>query len=472
MELFLALIPVGGIALTILAVVVRARLHASRVLQDAAAELGLEVLRPAFGFPSLASGAIEDCQVRIMPATIRESDESNDPRSWTGRGGPGFSVLVSRLGRIPQDLRITSSSRSLLNLFQAREGTLTGDTGFDTPVTVRGPLPVVLALLDYSTRLSLITLVTDSRGSVEGGCIRLDSGPYGDGSSLAQAARFVSTIAVALSRPRSLPERLAANAREDLVHLVRGRNLEILLRTFPHSEEARTAAHHALSDPSPHVRLEGATFLGKEALDCLRRLATEEPMPEEVTAGALVSLAKNAPGEDTASLLLEYAKRRRGMVRTAAIEGLGILRLTSAIGTLSVILEEADSEAAGAAARALGGIDGAQPVLLSALRSRQTEALAAVVDVLGQTGTVDAVPLLSELARGWEVLSPLRQGARDAVRRIQVRAPGAGAGQLAIAEAPDPQGAVALVEDEAPRGRLALVEQPRSGPPTREDLGE
>ena len=307
-------------------------------------------------------------------------------------------------------------------------------------MAVQGPLPVVLALLDHSTRLSLTTLVKDSLGRVKGGSIQLDSGPHGDGASLAQAVRFVLSVATALSRSGTLPERLAANSTRDAIHGVRLLNLQVLCSTYPRSEEARVAAQRALSDKSPYLRLEGASFLGKEGVETLRQLVAGEPMPAEVVAGALAALSRLLPEAEVAPLLLEAAKWRKGSPRIAAIEGLGHLRHAPAMGALAVLLDEGDAEVAGAAARALGEMDGPEGLLLRSLRSRQTAALLAVVDVLGQKSSVGSVPDLSELARDGNTPSPLRQAARDAVRRIQARAPGAGTGQLAMAEARIPRG--------------------------------
>jgi hypothetical protein len=181
-------------------------------------------------------------------------------------------------------------------------------------------------------------------------------------------------------------------------------------------------------------------------------------MPEEIVARGLRLLGALLPAAEAAAILLGAARWRRGAPRLVAIELLGSLRHAPATGTLAVLLDEGDGEVAGTAARALGQINGTESVLVRALRRRQTEALTDVVDALGLGASVSAVPDLLAVLQDASAPSRLRQAARDAVRSIQARAAGASAGQVAIAEAPDPEGSLSLVDDEAPRGALALTD--------------
>ncbi len=129
------------------------------------------------------------------------------------------------------------------------------------------------------------------------------------------------------------------------------------------------------------------------------------------------------------------------------------------MGALAVLLDEGDAEVAGAAARALGEIDGAEGLLLRSLRSRQTEAV-----LPSSTFSVRRPPSRPfrslrartgrDAAHPHSVKLPVTQSGASRPRSRRWR------GQLAIAEAPDPEGALSLADDGDPKGQMALTDEP------------
>jgi HEAT repeat protein len=454
-------VAVGGIA----AIAVSIELQRRRALRDAVKGLGLEnVVRSIFPDHS-AAGDVDGFRVEIR---LR---------------GPSTSVTVAKPGSLPSTLRMEAYSFLTADL-PSSERVETGDFVFDEVVNVRGVRATALALLDRKTRKDVFLLVRHRRGWVAGGAVH-DASPndHGggfvtrDGSALLAFVRSTLDLARRLSVPDgpSIRERLVRNATSDSVEGVRLRNVQALVSGYPEAPETRTVCEAALRDHSPFVRLEAARALGREAIGVavLESLATDKAQPEGVIAGALEGFALHGPPEKAAPLLIDALKHRRGATRHMAIEQLGRLRHRPAVGPLIVLLENSEAETAAAATRALGAIDdkACEAALVRALSSVASAVQVAAAEVLGQAGSVNAVEPLLAASRRSESDEKARHAARDAARRIQGRLVGAAAGQVALAEVTEPEGALALVDDERPRGELALADDASaaSSPPARSD---
>ena len=101
-----------------------------------------------------------------------------------------------------------------------------------------------------------------------------------------------------------------------------------------------------------------------------------------------------------------------------------------------------------------GEADVASRSILSAAVTSGT-LLPKVLEALAEVGTVEEVPKLSPIAEAWT--HPQRHAAKKAIRSIQSRIRGAGAGQLALAESQGGEVSVA----EAPSRAGAATRRPQ-----------
>src|SRR5262249_29360716 len=159
-----------------------------------------------------------------------------------------------------------------------------------------------------------------------------------------------------------LCERLLRNARTDAHAGVRLANLSVLQERFPATAEARQASIAGLADASPWVRLSAARFAheGREALEALVRDRHVPHAPAAGAAEAVALLAARLPPDRAGPLLVEVVKSRMDDARRQAIEAIGHLCYTPALGPLVVLLERADAATASAAAAALARLGDAK----------------------------------------------------------------------------------------------------------------
>ena len=351
--------------------------------------------------------------------------------------------------------------------FAAERGTgddvLTGDTGFDDIVEVRGEPSIVLALLDHEIRRKVCEVIL-LNGALERGRLTCWGAVTFSPGDLARPLRLGLWLARELSSPGGgVCERLARNAKTDPHSGVRLWNLLQLHEQFPETKSAREASQEDLKDPSPWVRLAAARFLREEGLQVLEHLAHDRVVPESAAAEAVALLAARCPAAQAGPLLLTALKTHTGEARRQAVDELGRIRYRPARGALIVLLDNADPQTAGTAAAALAamGEATAEGPLLKAMESDARELRLACVRALGAVGTAMSVEPLLAFLSGRRLDGETRQTIRDAVAAIQSRLAGAGAGQLSLAAVPAGSGWLSVAAPGTGEGQLSLASDPK-----------
>lgn len=368
--------------------------------REEAAQLGLHFSGGVFAKRQLSG--------RIQGYSIHVENFTSDRTTWT-------RLKLDCADRIPGGIQLTAE-RPWLGVTKALigEDVQIGDGEFDAAVNVSGPEPIAVAFLGQEARTSIRELIA-AGGSVQQGCIRLDiKGDMSGRGEIRRAVEWLLELVSGLPHGTVL-QRHCANATGDRYPGVRLRNLRLLAEKFRATEEAKSAALAALADPEPAVRLFAATFVkGGQGLAVLKALLEDADISDDLRADA---------------------------VRAA-----GASRDPSLLGAVYALVPRRDPALAEAVAAALGQFGGAdaEHSLLRLMSRDAMEVKRAAATALGLLGTVSAVEPLLQLARE----GPLKEIARDAVRRIQARLGGeAEAGRLSIAAQDAAAGGLSIAAD-------------------------
>ncbi len=423
--------------------------------EPTARQLGLR-LRRAGLWGSLALTG----KYRGVPVTVRTRMPNEKQRCRTVR-------IEVECAEAPPGLMLKPEG-GLANVKKALAGEdlLTGDRPFDEAVYVAGPADAALATLSSPARQAVRDLFAAyPTTSLAGGRLVVETLLSEDLPDFFVQQPLEAVVRAArLLRVSSVPEALAENARADPEPAARLRNLEALLRYHARSEEAAAALRAALVDPSPEVRLAGASsHPGAESDPVLAALAEDRSAPARVRALALERLAARRPYPEIAALARRALGSDDPLELRGALALVGAARDALALDAVLGLLSrgEAAHEVAVQAAGALGAIGDAraEPALLALLGQDRAEVRQAAARALGAAGTVRAVEPLLPIARGAVFAPGLREAALEALRRIQGRLVGASAGQVSLS----------TTEQQAAAG-LSLVEE--DGAPTAAAKGE
>jgi hypothetical protein len=349
-----------------------------------------------------------------------------------------------------------------------------GDPSFDDTLFVRGPEPLVRAVLDAETRRLVLLLfqgrvevldedttrALESVVSVHGGTLTVQAvNVISSPKWLGECLLALLDVARRLAQPADIGGRLAANVHHDPLPAVRLANLRVLLAECPGRPATVQALRSSLEDPDPGVRVWAATELGEEGHAVLRAVASDFEGPEPIQARALWTLGPDVPLEDATGILSRALRSRRLAVVEACLDALGRRGGSDVVAPLAKVLAVERGPLAAAAARALGesGEATAEGPLGSAIGRDDEGVAVASVEALGHVGGLAIIPRLkaAESASGE---GALRGAAREAVALIQART-GATPGQLSLAG--DVGGQLSLTADET--GRVTL---PDEGPAT------
>ena len=325
-----------------------------------------------------------------------------------------------------------------------------GDQAFDSDFFIRGPVPLVFALLDEGTRRLLSLLYAEGR-------IELSSAELLANVQDARVPRvllMLLDLRKRLAAPLDIPRRLAENAGQDSEPQVRLENLRLLI--YEHADEPGTAAalRKALSDPSPVIRLRAATAVGPvESRDVLLKIA-ESLDRDAQSAEAVEKLHSELPFERAKALLDRAWPAGYFDTALACVSRIGYSGAPGSVDALAEVLALENVELATAAAKALGstGIPAAEAPLLQALEREPSDIRVAAAKALGRVGSTAAVLPLKEAAESSLLDPDLRQAARQAIAEIQSRVQGAAPGQLSLAGAE--AGRLSLAVDRA--GQLSI----------------
>jgi HEAT repeat protein len=424
--------------------------------------------------------------LRWFAAQVEEASRGHDirfrPRSRWSRTAIGtcddFSVRVE-LRRDPSTRWDTYRSLLCVTIsglhiapgvaFARERGTgddvLTGDTGFDDSVEVRGEPRNVLALLNWELRHRVSEFVRLG-GRLRDGALTCCVPNTFSSKEIAHPLSLGLALAHELSSPGdSVCKRLARNATSDPQPGVRLSNLLELHESFAHTAEASEASRTDLKDRGPWVRLAAARFLKDESLDVLENLAAHDhAVPAAAAAEAVALVAARSSAPRAAPFLMAILKTRSGEVRRQAVEELGRIQYRPAQRRLTMLLEHADARTAAAVAAALGALGDlrAEHALLQAVQNDAREVRLAAVHALGKLGHVSAVEPLLAFLDTRRPDAETRQGIRDAIGAIQSRLVGAEAGQISIAANAHGSGWLSVAPS-AREGDVSLVADGKKG---------
>lgn len=416
-----------------------------RTAADAPDGLGLEHVRSEAGvFSTALEGRHEDFTVAV--------DRRSGNRSRSGR----TVMAVSSPGRLGWHLSLSRETLGTrLNQLMGERDIRTGDRVFDREVAVHGEPEVLVATLDEPTRAA-VRQALEAGVTVEGGRIECELSPaVPDPRTLVRTGHELLGLARRLATPHNVPGKLAANAGRDPEPAVRRRNLEVLFESFADRPETATAAHRALEDVDPDVRLLAGRFLGFEGHPTLLALAAGSGVPEPTAVAALDALGGAPSIEQLAAVLDRTAAAGRFLVARVAAAALGRCHARR-VGTAIVAhLTSPDAALAAAVATAMGasGDPSCATPLAVALGSPAGDVRVAAAEALAAVGSVDSVVPLRQAVGEHPLDLGLRRAALGAIAAIQARLTGAAPGQLDLAD--DAAGALALAGPQA--GEVTLV---------------
>lgn len=370
-----------------------------------------------------------------------------------GQGDKQTTHLVVRpgtQGRLSAQVAFAAEPKALSRLLAAADRTL-GEPIFDGAVRIgEGPWPLVLGLLDSTTRNRLMACVADGV-AVEGGELVVTAGgPASVAADLEARIRRMVQLAKALDLSEGdLPSRLARNARRDLVAAVRQANLEALLTTFTDAPVTDRAARAALTDREPAIRFAAAVHLGAEARPVMADVVADPKTDAGLRARALLHLLDQAPADWTEALLINHAgPEAPGALRAVVAEHAARRGLAPAL--LAILMAPAGVPdgplaLAARAAAAVGPL--AEPSLLALAQEGSGGARVAAIEALGAVGGPAAAGLLRPLTRGVTLSSEVKAAAQAALEKLSAR----------LATSP---GALSLAAEADHVGRLALAAPP------------
>jgi hypothetical protein len=328
-----------------------------------------------------------------------------------------------------------------------------GDRTFDSTFFIKGPMPLVLALLDAETRRLLLSLNTESPFELSSGGLRMNLAD----EQIPSVLPCLLDLARRFAQPIDVPQRLAENVRQDPADWMRLKSLLLLIREYPEDSRTVEVLRTACSDPSPEVRLQAAKALGAEGHGILLEIV-EHLSNDSLCAEVVSALGQELPFERAQAILDRARSVRRIRTARACLEVLGHSGAAAAVSSLARVIALERGELAASAAQALGetGSPAAEPWLIPILRSEEKGLRVAAANALGRVGSVDAVLPLKEAAEHSRLDLEFRRAAHQAITEIQSRLQGASPGQLSLpgAEA----GQLSLAEAEA--GQLSIATDP------------
>lgn len=334
----------------------------------------------------------------------------------------------------------------------------TGDRDFDRATRAAcGERPDVLAaILDESTR-DLLAEFASQGGVVQLGAAEISATRPETAKTIALSARRVAHVAASLSRPLDVPAALSHNALHDPVDGVRENCLRLLIERHA-GEIAMTTCRAAARDASPSVRLVAGVFLREAGLTCLLELVSAK-IPADIAKKAIAhAVAVHTPATAAEVRTVIRAGFAAPALLAQAIHSAAKIHWWEGIEPLLDECSAFDTETlislAAGLARFPERIAVSEPHLVAMLQS-SVNARRAAAKTLGEIGTVAAVAPLLPMSQVVLGDSETRAAALSAIRAIQARQAGAGAGQLTLGDAAvSEEGKLALVTE---GGELAIA---------------
>jgi hypothetical protein len=373
----------------------------------------------------------------------------------------------------PVSLRRRSETDGIRYLFASPE-VETGDARFDAVFRVsadsEGPSETVAAVFDSTLRRALIgLLLDDATVALDHGRLLVQIPPTGQVDAVAAVVRHMVAAAGRLAVRLDVPHALARNAREDHDPAVRLNCLRQLRGAFADDALTETTVRAALQDRAATVRVAAALALGPEGVPTLRQVAesSDEDADDLSRARAVGALGAVLPVADTGAILERAIRARWPETARACLDVLGRSGSADAVPLVTRVMVTDSGDLAPVAARALMSLPAAsaEPQILAALECEVPGLRVAAAEALGRVGTVAAVPALERTAEEHPGAGDLPEVARAAVARIHSRLVGAAPGQLSLS-VPE-SGDLSLAGDDGGELSLAGERGIRQPPPSR-----
>ena len=307
----------------------------------------------------------------------------------------------------------------------------------DPRIRAHGRRPLACAVLGQAARAAFLELaategVRPERLLMSNGALSLDvdqrTARHLD--AIEGVTRGALAAARLLRLPPDVPARLAENVAADASVSFRLACLKTLLDDYAGYPSTQAGLRAAAASAVPGLQLVAGRALGESGRAVLLALL-RRPEIDDSAFSAAVDALRVIPPELAADLL----------ARSLAHTGPGIAGSLTARSVIEALR------------RAHGG--GAAS-LADAVRSPAEEVALEAIGLLGDEGTIDAVPLLEDVAAHHHSAA-VRRRAHAAVADVQSRQKGAAPGQVSLSG--DQAGEVTLADDAA--GRLSV---PPAGP--------
>jgi hypothetical protein len=360
------------------------------------------------------------------------------------------------LGCIPETLTIRS--QPMIEVPYGARDVQVGDPEFDPFIKITGRLEQILSLSDHRTRNLILQEVLIGNAIVKHGCIELE---LSDLESTALRLTNLVRLAKVLSiREERIPRRLAKNAALDPLPSVRLKNFEVLQSNFPDHEFTQKTKRGLLTSRDPLLKYAAARTMGQAGLPALRDIALESSTNAELRRQALADFINSAVPEQAKLVLEELATEAQPTLTADVIRGAVRFGMSSIAQRLVKRIHKLDESSVTELIKLVNRRSAeAESILLMLLERDSVTIRFAVVEALGQVGSVRAVEPLLALTAGLLASPSVKQAAREAVARIQSRLGDAEAGRLSLAVPSGDAGALSLAGgEEAPGGELSLAE--------------
>lgn len=341
----------------------------------------------------------------------------------------------------------------------------TGDDVFDRTALLQGEPALVHAVFDADVRRHLMVVLGLHKGVFADGMLVIEQDYTTDdadalGTAINEAVAAVVALWAAGQRSRDVAAGLAHNVRHDPEAAVRTACFECLATEYPKFAGLREIAEALPEFRTADLELLRVRHCGDEiALPALTEMARQN-LPLQLRGEVLRLLVERFGYAAQREVVLEALAAPSVMDRLAAVAIIAEAGDTEPVPRLSMQMLREETEGAVGFAAALGKLGDARAEgdLVRLLARPDTAVQCAAAVALGLVGTVAAVEPLLPLTEGLLRDGPLKEAARDAVRRIQARLGAVEAGRLSLAE--DVSGRLSVAEagaDGATAGAVSLA---------------
>ncbi len=443
----------------------------ARVLRRVAEDLDLAFESGSAIVPARAFGTLGDVEVSaslvLLPARA-----STRPRprwlplveAWVAGGAarsiPGCLVVEDPV------------IRGALNAATASESV--GAEAPEPPTPALLASAAAIAAIADQDRIRVAAASRRANVRVAAGTVRIQGeSPFVRRREIADRIASAVLLARAFATPAAeIAPALAELARSAPEASTRRRSMELFLAYASDGDAREKLLRSALADPDPDVRILAANLdTGEAGVGALREALRDAGLGERRRTRVLIALGHRLPSPELVPDLARLLDGGTppGLLR-AAIRLAGRQRLTILEPRIASLAAHPRVEIVREVAEALYRIAGEEmePTFIALLARSDDLVRASVIDGLARRGSAAAVEPLLGFVSALPIETRTSRAARSAIDAIQSRLSGAEAGQLSVADAADPHGALSPAEDR--EGALSPSVEPsgHDGSPRRE----